>query len=152
MKCSANISFNAPKTADVQNRNAEQWKSQLKVSWWHTCYRIMNDSCYWVNFVPRLDWGCDLALGGERRQLRYLPHALRQLLPWLQAAWRRLSAGLGSVLALLPHPLYREVAPLATAAAVPYVQTGLEVQQQVDKWYFHVSCFLLISLILTVNV
>ncbi|XP_011921495.1 PREDICTED: anaphase-promoting complex subunit 11 isoform X1 [Cercocebus atys] len=50
-------------------------------------------------------------------------------LPRLQGAWRRLPAGVGPVLPLLPHALHPQVAARAAgAAALPHVSPGMEVQ------------------------
>uniref|UniRef100_A0A096NTJ8 Anaphase-promoting complex subunit 11 RING-H2 finger domain-containing protein n=1 Tax=Papio anubis TaxID=9555 RepID=A0A096NTJ8_PAPAN len=46
-----------------------------------------------------------------------------------QGAWRRLPAGVGPVLPLLPHALHPQVAARAAgAAALPHVSPGMEVQ------------------------
>uniref|UniRef100_A0A2K6KVI0 Anaphase promoting complex subunit 11 n=2 Tax=Rhinopithecus TaxID=542827 RepID=A0A2K6KVI0_RHIBE len=57
-----------------------------------------------------------------------VPSVLSEL-PRLQGAWRRLPAGVGPVLPLLPHALHPQVAARAAgAAALPHVSPGMEVQ------------------------
>lgn len=72
--------------------------------------------------------GGDLAVVHQRQHLRHLSQHLRDVLRRLQVARRRLSPGVGTVLALFPHALHHQLAKYTTAGpAMPPLPTRMEI-------------------------